>query len=284
MTYHTRCEGYTVNLCYCDESGFGEEPIATMVGIVVDASRMHLTKVHWQELLDLLSGVTGRQIVELKTSDFYRGSGVWKGLRGDRRAVVISEIFKWLTDRKHHVVYTSVVKASFDRAWKAGDIPDELSTYWRFLGFHLVLAMQKHCQKEEKHKGHTIFVFDNQEREQMRFTDIILRPPAWSDEYYERDQKKSQLDQMVDVPYFGDSKEVSLIQLADFAAFFLRRYAEIKERLVPARYGDEEERLNGWMADFAGRSIGRRCIYPRTQRQYAHDLFYDLAPPSIRDL
>lgn len=33
-----------MKLCYCDESGTGNEPVAVMVGIVVDTKRMHLTK------------------------------------------------------------------------------------------------------------------------------------------------------------------------------------------------------------------------------------------------
>jgi len=283
MDYHDS-EGYTVNLCYCDESGTGEEPIATMVGIVVDASRMHLTKAEWGELLKKLSERVGHQIVELHTRDFYSGNGVFRDIDGAARARTISFIFEWLTDRKHHVVYSSVVKDSYYQALKAQEIPDELNTPWRFLGFHLILAMQKRCMRDPRNKGHTIFVFDNEEREKMRFTDIILRPPAWSDAYYSRKARAEQLDQIVDVPYFGDSKEVSLIQLADFAAFFLRRYAEIKEGLVPAKYADEEQRVSEWVAEFASRSIGSACIYPKTQRQYAEDLFYLRAPTSIRNL
>ena len=277
-------KGYFVNLCYCDESGMGEEPIATMVGVVVDAQRMHLTKAHWQDLLDILSKITGRQIVEIHTADFYAGNGVWRGVDGPTRALVIDEVFEWLVERKHEVVYTSVVKQEYYRAYKDQEIPDELNTIWRFLGFHLVLSMQKTCQREQKNKGHTIFVFDNEEREQVRFTDVILRPPEWSDEYYQRTTKQPALDQIVDVPYWGDSRQVVLIQVADFLAFFLRRYAELKEGLRGPDYKDEEVRLDGWMKQFAGRSIGRACIYPKTGRGYAENLFYDRAPKSIREL
>jgi Protein of unknown function (DUF3800) len=111
-----------------------------------------------------------------------------------------------------------------------------------------MLALQKYCQREKKNKGNTIFVFDNEEREQMRFTDIIMRPPAWSAEYYCKKPKQKPLDQIVDVPYFGDSTEVALILLADFIAFFLRRHAEIQENLVPARYPDERARIGDWIA------------------------------------
>ena len=57
----------SVNFCYSDESGTGEEPIATMVGIVVDAGRMHLTKGDWVDLLGILSHLTNRTIAKLHT-------------------------------------------------------------------------------------------------------------------------------------------------------------------------------------------------------------------------
>jgi hypothetical protein len=142
--------------------------------------------------------------------------------------------------------------------------------------------MQKCCQRESKNKGHTLFVFDNEERERMRFTDVIMRPPDWSGEYYGRKKKQEPLDQIVDVPYFGDSQEVALIQVADVASFFLRRYAEIKEGLVPARYDDEEARVSGWVETLVGRSLSRP--YPKVGRTRSEQLFFDNASQSIRGL
>lgn len=273
-----------MNLCYCDESGTGNEPIAVMTGIVVDAGRMHLTKQHWDALLAMLTEETGHQIVELHTRDFYAGNGVFRDIGGRDRAHLISQIFQWLADRKHHVVYASVLKDAYADAFARGDIPDELNTVWRFLGFHMILAMQKCCQREKGTKGHTIFVFDNEERERMRFTDLIARPPEWSDGYYDRQPKQDRLDQIVDVPYFGDSREVSLIQLADLTSFFLRRAGEIAEGLAGPRYDGEEENLGEWVGRFLSRSIGAANIYPRRGREYAAELFYRHAPPSIRSL
>ncbi len=272
-----------MKLCYCDESGTGDEPIATMVGIVVDASRMHLTKNHWQDLLNRLTERVGRRIIELHTRDFYAGNGVFRDIGGAARANLITQIFAWLSERRHAVVYSSVVKRSYYDAYAAGRIPDELNTVWRFLGFHLILAMQKHCQRHERPKGHTIFIFDNEERERMRFTDLIARAPDWSDTYYARNRNQEQLDQIVDCPYFGDSREVVLIQLADVAAFLMRRYAEVRSGLVGPRYQDEDARLAGWMQSLKERAI-QPAIYVRRGRQVADDLFYEHAPASIRDL
>ncbi len=273
-----------VNFCYIDESGTGQEPIATMVGIIVDAGRMKSTKLDWVHLLQTLSEVTGRQITELHTSDFYNGNNVWRGLAGSVRADVIGAILEWLADRKHHIVYSSVVKESFSKAVEAGGLPSELHTAWRFMGFHLTLAIQRCSQLEKGTKGNTFLVFDNQECEKVRFNDIVKNPPQWSDAYYGRDETQQQLDQIIDVPAFQDSKEVELLQLADFLAFFLRRYAEIQEGLVPAKYPDEAKRIAGWIQQVKGRSIGVQHIYPKRQRNKAHEVFCHYAPKSIRDL
>ncbi len=74
-----------------------------------------------------------------------------------------------------------------------------------------------------------------------------------------------------------------LIQLADMAAFLLRRYAQVRSGLVRPKYADEPERLTAWMLAFSSRAI-TPAVYLQQGRQYAEDLFYQLAPQAIRDL
>jgi len=147
-----------------------------------------------------------------------------------------------------------------------------------------VLAVQKFGMTFEKNKGNTLLIFDNERRQELRFTDVICRPPNWSDEYYSRKKKQEALDQIIDVPYFGDSEEVSLIQVADFLAFFLRRYAEIKENIIPPKYDEEAERIDSWIAAMAGMSIGRSYMYPKVGRNKAEELFFATASKSIREI
>jgi hypothetical protein len=271
-----------MKFCYCDESGTGGEPIAVMVGVVVDSQRMHITKQDWLDLLAELSQMAGRAIPELHTRDFYAGNGVFRGIEGATRAKIVTRVFDWIVERKHHVVYTSLCSESYRQNFALQRIPDELNTPWRFMGFHLVLAVQKFGMTKQKNKGNTVFIFDNEEREQMRFTDVILRPPEWSGEYYAKRPRDKPLDQIIDVPYFGDSRDVGLVQLADFCAFFLRRYAEIKENLVPPRYADEAQKIDGWIASLSSRSI--ESMYKRVGRNRAEEVFYENASRSIREL
>jgi len=273
-----------LKFCYCDESGTGAEPIAVMVGVLVDAQRMHCTKQDWAALLTSLSMRAGRTIAEMHTRDFYPGNTPWRQMSGPERREVVGEVCTWLRERKHRLVFTSVQKSAYDDAVARAVMPAELNTPWRFMGFHLILAVQRAHQKEKRHKGHTLFVFDNEERERMRFTDIIQRPQTWSDQYYERRKNQDELDQIVDVPYFADSREVGLLQVADFAAFFLRRYAELQEPQESEKYAGERQQVAEWASMLAQRAIDRRHVYSRSSRNEAAELFWSCAPPSLRDL
>jgi hypothetical protein len=272
-----------MKVCYCDESGTGDEPIAVMVGIIVDAQRMHVTKENWKNLLSRLSSIIGKPIEEIHTRDFYAGNGAWRTVSGEKRSEYITAIFKWLKDRHHDIVYVAVEKSKFYKSRKAGKIHKEVETLWRFMGLHLLLCVQKKHQRLAKTKGHTIFIFDNEEKERMHFTDLIANPPGWTDSYYKRGKKQARLDQIVDVPYFGDSKEVHLLQVADFLAYFLRRYIEIAEGLSQPKYDQEKNKVSDWMDVFKECGFASGISYPSRGRCDCANLFYQCAPKSIRE-
>lgn len=273
-----------MKFCYCDESGTGEEPVAVMVGVIVDAHRMHCTKDDWSSLLASLSSRAGRSIAELHTRDFYAGNSPWRQMNGLERAAVVGDVCQWLSDRKHRLVFTALNKAAYSASQATAALPAELNTPWRFMGFHLALSLQRAHQRERHNKGHTLLVFDNEERERMRFPDIICGPQTWSDQYYDRHPRQEQLDQLIDVPYFGDSREVGLLQVADFVAFFLRRHSELVDCADVERYTGERGQIAAWVAMLAKRAIDRRHVFPKKNRPDAADLFYQHAPASIRDL
>lgn len=178
-----------MKLCYFDESGTGQEPIAVIVGVVVDSQRMHVTKEHWGELLNDLSGIVGKSLLELHTKDFYVGSGPFRGMPGSSRAEYISKIINWFCERKHSFVYSAVHKQTYEQARADGQVPSDLKSPWQAAAFHAVLALQRANQCHEKTKGHTLLVFDNKGHEEGPLADLIASPPTWSDSYYSRGEK-----------------------------------------------------------------------------------------------
>ncbi len=78
-----------MKVCYCDESGTGNEPIDVIFGVVADSQRMRVAKDHWKELLDHLSG-TGSRLDELHTRDFYSGNSPFRNLNGVKTQYISS--------------------------------------------------------------------------------------------------------------------------------------------------------------------------------------------------
>lgn len=272
-----------MKLCYCDETGTGQEPFAVLLGVVVDATRMHVTKEDWTSFLKQLSQIVGQDFKELHTRHFYAGAGIWKALTGQQRSDAINFFIKWFTDRKHHIVFSAVDKARHAQLKSEKKLPRELETVWRSMGFHVALAIQRHFQGEPKNKGNTIFVFDEEVKEETRFHELVLNPPQWSESFYSKRQKAQPLDQLVDAPYFADSKNVGLLQVADFLAYFVRRYIEIQENAIPEKYDGEAAKVKDWFRKIKARTLPYNCMYPKRQRCATAEIFWSLAPPSIRD-
>lgn len=272
-----------MKFCYLDESGTGNEPYAVMVGVIADAYRMRVTKKDWSELLDALSQIVKKPLLEIHTSDFYSGNGIWRKLPGDIRARIISAIFDWLEGRNHKIVYSAVDKMKFNSEFGKEPYANEVGTLWRFMALHVCLAIQKHSSLFERNKGHTVLIFDNKKSEANEFIKLIRNPPEWTDTYYRRNQKKDRLDQIIDVPYFGDSRHVGLIQVADFVSFFLRKHIEIQMSVVSPDYEDEPTLIEKWANTMLAQSIPKSAIYMQKGRCDCANLFYRYAPSCVRD-
>ena len=269
-----------MKFCYLDESGTGSEPYAVMAGVIVDAQRMHVTKKEWSEALKALSQILGRPLLEIHTADFYAGNGIWRGLDGITRAKMISAIFNWLAKRKHKIVYSAVDKSKYTSEFNNERHANDISSYWCLMALHICLAMQKHFQREEPPKGHTVLIFDNKAQDSDNLIKLFSKPPVWTDTYYNRERKQDRLNQIIDVPYFGDSRYVFLIQLADFVSFFLRRYTEIRMG-ISQDYEDEPTLVEEWANIALEQSIPKPTIYLSKGRCECADLFYRYAPSCL---
>ena len=111
---------------------------------------------------------------------------------------------------------------------------------------HLILGLQRHHQNVKKNKGHTLFVFDHvSEGEEL--LELVRNLPEELGEFYSQKSGSIPLDQLIDVPYFADSQDVELIQVADLIAFILRLYSELGEGLIEEKFHGERERLREWI-------------------------------------
>lgn len=270
-----------MKFCYVDESGMGSEPFLVMAGVIVDAQRMHMTKDDWVELLRVLSRAAGRPIKEFHTREFYAGNGPWRGITGPTRAQVISSILAWWGKRRHGVTFTGIDKAQHGAMMNNEELLLGCETPWQSAALHIILSMQKNNQRIPKNKGHTLMLFDRESREEVALSKTIANPPSWTDEYYDRGKKQAQLDQIIDVPFFCDSQQVLLIQVADLIAYVLRRYTEIQEGRSGEQYSGEMEKLQQWIRLIKKRVIPSSTRWPKTGLKDCHKTFAKLVPEAL---
>jgi len=274
---------------YIDETGLSQEPIGVMAGVIADSHRMRVTKEHWNKLLNALSRIIGKNIDEIHTRDLYSGNSPWRYLDGKQRSEIITAIFHWLKVRKHSIVYTAVDKSIFNTEFMNETCYDHIKTLWRFMALHISLSIQKRYQGAPRGNNRTInttgncvLIFDNEYREEKHFTDLILNPPDWTDTYYDKKAKQDKFSQIVDVPHFVDSKDVGLIQLADFICFFIRKHIEIEMGFTEIDYNDEKEKVSNWVRMIFQQSIPKSNILLSRGRCCCADLFYKYAPEVIK--
>jgi hypothetical protein len=146
------------------------------------------------------------------------------------------------------------------------------------MAFHMTLSLQKHLQNFDKNKGNTVLIFDNKVNDQSAFTKLLLNPPVWSDTYYSKAKRQEQLDQIVDVPHFVDSKQVGLIQLADFLCYFLRRHIKFALGLKQAKYQGEDANFLNYYQSTMNLSIPKANIFLSKGRCDASSYFCKYAP------
>lgn len=271
----------TMKFCYLDESGTGEEPVGVMVGIITDHHRMKPTKSEWRALLDSISRNAGKAITELHTKELYAGNSPFRQLKADQRKEIIQSIFTWLSERKHSVIYTAVDRANFSQNVTNEPNYRELGSLWNHMAFHMALSLQKYGQTYAKNKGNFVLIFDRHVMDQEHFTQLIIDPPTWSESYYGKGKKQDPLDQIVDVPHFVDSKQVGLIQVADFLSYFLRKHLELSMGLNE-KFEGEKALIEGYATQTFKMSIPKANMFLSKGRCSTADYFYKYAPAPLR--
>ena len=263
-----------MKFCYVDESGKGDGPVLVVAGIVTDSHRMHVTKRDWLDIIAVFADRLKKPVDEFHTKHFYRGNGIWRDLDGQQRTDVMNAILEWLTKRNHKVVFSAIDRSKADKADYATK-PDFLTNanrarYWRLAVLHLMLGIQKLHQREQKNKGNTVLILDRGNDEED-VADLSLSPPTWTDSFYDyspvlgkcqKPNPEPRLNQVVDVPFFADSKKVGLLQIADLFAYLLRHHAELQAGYTQEGYAGEKDKVSGWIKQIASLMVPDSYRWP----------------------
>ena len=272
-----------MKFCYADESGHGAEYMV-IVGVVVDAIRMHRTKEDWNDLIKELYDVTEGRFSELKAGQLYRGNDLWRQWDSGERTELIERIISWMVKRKHEITFAAVSRSRLASQRSAASLDGmQNATEWGIAAMHLILEVQKWSQKEKNNKGNTVFVFDNaQEKDEL--LKLTHEPPGATGGFYNLKKKQRPLDQLIDVPYFVDSRHVGLIQVADLFAFLLRLYADLADGLMEEKFEGELKRVNSWIAGMRPVLLPDSVRWPKSSKDPCARFFQSIAPPSLLEV
>lgn len=272
-----------MKLVYLDESGKEEHDVSVVAGLVVDAYRVHSSRQEWLEVLQQMAVLAAKPVAEFHMVDVYNRAGEWADVSHENRGQAVSIVLAWLAKKRHRVVFSATLKAEFDARVRAGcTMTSDLGSRWLSQAFHVTLSINKQYKGLPNNKGKSLLVFDQGSGYDKRLSKLLVSPPVWSDTYYDRMTKERQLGEIMDTSFFADSVHAPLIQLADTVAFILRRLAEIRDAGYGERFPGERHLLESWVGTIESQIQKVSHRYKKAGRCKCADLFWEIAPPSLR--
>ena len=273
-----------MKVCYVDESGNAtQDRCLVMVGILVDSLRLHRTQKEFAEVFDIVQGLFAENLRELKGSKMILGRDRWRKVEPDIRKQIASYFCDWIGRRKHRLIVTAIDCAKLKELDKDGE-PAERRDSWLAAGLHVALQIQKTNQKSGSNKGHTFLIFDDNKVKADTLSDLLWKPPTWTDDYYGRKKKQDPLDQIIDTTFSIKSHHAGLVQVADLFAFILRRYVEIEDYDAKEAWPGEKILIDDYVDALASRLLPKSVRWPVRTGSSAAKWFNGIAPPSLRAL
>jgi hypothetical protein len=274
-----------MKLVFLDESGKRHDDISVTAGVVIDAYRVHKARRDWSSLLDDISWRLGKPLPEFHMSHVYSGNEIWYGCPIDIREWAILSVLDWIVDNKYSLVFSASEKNAYNgRVAAACPMVQTLASRWVIESFHIALCLNKVHKSLSDNKGKTLMVFDEGAGYERSLSSLLVDPPQWSDSYYGRAINELALSEITDTSFFADSMHAPLIQIADAIAFILRRYSEIGDSGRPERFKGELANLQVWVNRIADCFVPSAHRYKKTGRCVCAQMFWDIAPVSLRSI
>jgi hypothetical protein len=271
-------------VCYADESGFSGKandpkcPYLVMAGVLVNTYNMHKTQTGFDEITERVKRLCNRPFYELKGQELYRGKGAWSSIDGTDRQELYADILHWFKERGHKLVLTVIDKARFNsKASDGTSVAYQLRSAYVAAALHLALIIQRLTMPLTGNKGRTLLIFDQQEEDEKRVSQLLATPPAWTDAYYgySRDTRMSQI---IDTAYFVRSHHASFVQIADIVAFVVNRHVQLQSGFAEA-YEGERRKLEAWFAEFiAPMVVDKKHRIPNVKHDPLVALYKDVTP------
>ena len=258
---------------YVDETGdSSQSDIFVMAGLLIDAYRLRKYAAEFDGLItEFLKKHPSGKARELKTKSFLNGTDKWSKVPADERKKFITDVCD--IARECARIYPIALSLSeFSAHCKSGEHKQPFGrSYW--LGAALLIAslVQQKMLKEEKNKGLTVFIADDNKGEMSNFSEMIYDASDWFDPLYQGSKKKKNGDKepipvpdeerfslIVDTAFAIKSEHSSLVQAADAVAYVYRRHIELKSE--DEAWDGEREYFDGLAAKLDGIENGSDIV------------------------
>lgn len=272
-----------MKFAFLDESGKAPDEVSVIAGVIIDAYRIHSSRREWIKILDSMKSLAGVSINEFHARNVYSGRKEWAGAPPSNRVRAIDILLEWLAVKSHPIVFSATLRSAYEARLTSGcAMIHELGSRWVAEAFHIALSVNKAHKNIRGNKGKSVLIFDRGSGYEERLSKLLVFPPSWSDTYYQKDDRQERFSAIMDTSFFVDSLYAPLIQLADAVAFILRRFAEVSDAGNSERYHGELANLERWIyrTGLQFQSVAHR--YKRSGRCPCSDLFWEIAPPSLR--
>lgn len=273
-----------MKVCYVDESGnTAQDPCLIMVGILADAARLNRTRQEFSNIFDDVQSLFQDNLGELKGSKIIFGRDRWRKVDPKIRKKIVEYFCDWIHKRKHKLAIAAIDRAKFKNTID-DNAPAERRDEWLAAGLHIALQIQKTNQASKKNKGHTFLIFDDNKAKADKLSELLWRPPEWTDNYYEKKKKQEHFNQIIDTTFSIKSHHAGLIQVADLFALIIRRYVEIEDFAMPEQWRGEKSLLDGYIATLSGCLFPRSSRWPARTKSAAAKWYNAFAPASLKAL
>jgi hypothetical protein len=278
-------------LCYCDESGYcgnicnPEQPVMVMAGILPNVYNYHRSDAEFRQVFDIINDEV--PVNELKGQQIYRGRGAWRNIHSESRDEVIEFYLNWINERSHKLIISAVDNAKYFQFLEENPhhlYSETLQSPYLFCGLHVAMTVQKLNRNQDRNKGKTILIYDEQDEFSNRLTELLFDPPEFIDEFVACDLKKEEtrLSQIIDSAFFVKSHHSSMAQVVDIVAYLVRLYLELNYYDADEAYIGEKAKINDWVDRIRDKFVQLSTMYPKTRREFL-DFINTIKAKGIRE-
>lgn len=242
-----------MKFAYIDESG-GEDQgdIFVMGGVLIDASRLRKRTSEFDEALDKMRKLHPSKTSEFKTKRFMRGKGGWRKIPLDTRNEFIQDVITLIKDTKVSVYAYALSLQSIRKInlQNFGSPPKDQKNYWFASAILLSSLIQKNHQQLKNNKGHTVLIFDDNQKDMPKISNALYVCNSWYDDLYAKARTNwkitpaSRFNQIINTAFAINSEHSSLIQVADIICYVYRRHLELKSS--NEAYAGEKKLYDNW--------------------------------------